>query len=122
MAWTAPPTHSAIVVSANVSRLIAVVAAIIVKVATPQGGDAFAVVARKLGLRMAVSIMANIGVFIGSVVTVLVSIAFPRTKDTPASTFALEFVFRTVVRTLFLIGSIAAIVNAVANGGGLGAV
>ena len=51
--WTSPPSCRAVLVPADVSRFIRVVATIVVEVTAPQDGDALPVVAGELRLAVA---------------------------------------------------------------------
>ncbi len=55
--WAPSPSRGAVLVSADVSRLVRVVAAVVVEVAAPQDGDALAVAAGELGLGVASSVV-----------------------------------------------------------------
>ena len=59
-AWTSSPSSGAVSVPAEVSRLVCVVAAVVVVVAVPQLGDALAVPALELSLVVAGSLVAHV--------------------------------------------------------------
>lgn len=71
--WTLLPAGATISVPTQVSRFVRVVAAVIVKVAVPQLGNALAVVAAILRVLVALSMMAELRVFVRAIRAVVVA-------------------------------------------------
>ncbi len=57
LTWTSSPASGTVLVPADVSGFVGIVAAVVIEVAAPQDGNAFAVVARKFGFRIAGSVV-----------------------------------------------------------------
>ena len=74
-AWTSSPSCGAVSVPAEMSRLVCVVAAVVVVVAVPQLGDALAVPALELSLVVAGSLVAHVLCLVGAVHAVELAVA-----------------------------------------------
>jgi hypothetical protein len=66
--------------------------------------------------------MTNGRIFIRAVTTIVVAVAFPRSQDTAAGRIALEFVLRARNVAVLFIRSVAAVIYAIAECRGRGAV
>lgn len=75
------PASGAVPLPAHVSRLVGIVAAIVVEIAHPQFGYAFAVLTSKLRFFVALSVVADGGVFVRAVFAVGVAVALPAVED-----------------------------------------
>lgn len=95
--------------------LIGSVAAILVEVAMPQLRYALAVLALELGVRVALPIVADGRVLVGSVRAVVVSVALPRDVDAPSGVLALDLSLGTVVVAADLVRVVPAVVLSVAH-------
>ena len=114
-----PPSIRAVSLTTNMSGFVAVIPAIVVKVAVPQFEDTFSVVAFEFGLLVAFSLIAFI--FVGSIQTIRVSVAFPGSQNA-FSIGTLELMFGALMAALFLIAVVSTIVPTITKSGDQGAV
>lgn len=95
MTGTTLPARGTIFLTTYVSRLVAVVAAVVVEIAHPQFRYALAVLAGKFCIRVARSVMTNGWIFVTSVLAIGIAVALPRRVNASTVGFALEFKFGT---------------------------
>lgn len=103
-------------------RLVRSIAAIVIRVAVPRFLDAPSVLAGEFRVSVARAGMTNGRIFIRAVTTIVVAVAFPRSQDTAAGRIALEFVLRARNVAVLFIRSVAAVIYAIAECRGRGAV
>ena len=84
MAGTTPPASGAVAVATKEGWLIAVIPTVIVKVALPQLGDALAIVALELCVRIAGPLVACLLCLIAAVHAVCIPITLPGAMDAAA--------------------------------------